>query len=53
MTNREWIAALDEFEKTVAIVNFVREIPEKLQDDKETVKKHTFYQQYKNRNARK
>lgn len=39
MTNRGWIAALDEFEKTVAIVNFVREIPEKLQDDKETVKK--------------
>lgn len=39
MTNREWIAALDEFEKTVAIVNFVREIPEKLQGDKETVKK--------------
>ena len=38
MTNKEWFDGLDEFDKIVTITNFVRNIPENKQTDKDYIK---------------
>lgn len=38
MTNKEWFDGLNELDKIIVITNFVRNIPEHRQNDKEFVK---------------
>ena len=38
MTNKEWLDSLNEFDKIIVITNFVRNIPEHNQTNKEYIK---------------
>ena len=38
MKNKEWLETLNAFDKAVVLVNFVRNVPEAIQTDKEAIK---------------
>lgn len=38
MTNKDWLNGLNEFDKIIVITNFIRNIPEHKQTDKEYIR---------------